>query len=60
MDKTWYREITDDDGHRYIIPVDKTDDWYEWLGGVEDDPEPPEWATPVDGGSAQFTEWRIG
>ena len=39
----------DDDGHWYVIPADKKDEFQEWsCGGYETQPQ-PEWASQVGG-----------
>jgi hypothetical protein len=57
-----YMLITDDDGHWYIIPSLKGNDWYTFL----EDPEMPykalpSWAKPVGGSYAlvTFDEYHI-
>lgn len=39
----------DDDGHWYVIPADKKDEFEQWsCGGYETEPQ-PEWAWQVGG-----------
>lgn len=43
---------TDGDGHWFIVPVAKRDEWYEWANIDSDDErswESPEFAQPVGG-----------
>lgn len=53
-----YRLVGDNDGHEYVIPVDKSDAWYAFLDssdydyGVE-----PDYAIRVDG-RLTFTDPR--
>lgn len=44
--KTDNRLIQDDDGHWYIIPYDKEDEFYDFL---EEYSNNPEWAIEIDG-----------
>ena len=46
-----YQLVGDDSGHDYAIPVDKADEWYEWMDSeaAELGDEPPEWALRVEG-----------
>lgn len=46
-----YRLVGDDSGHDYVVPVDKTDEWYQWMDSeaAELGDEPPEWARIIAG-----------
>lgn len=57
-----YRLVSDDDGHNYIIPADKTKEWDAFVDDPDEfDGEPPEWAEqcPKHPSALTFTnpEW---
>jgi len=57
-----YHLTTDDDGHFYVIPLDKQDEWVAWNeseNAIFGDP--PDWADPVGGspGLVVFPEYDI-
>ena len=71
--KTEYILITDNDGHWFVIPADKQDEWWSYLiavdaaGNPSDDnppdyPQEPEWVEQVGGAPllVRFTEYKIG
>lgn len=42
-----YRLASDDDGHDFLIPADKSSEWEDFVADPEAyDWEPPEWAEP--------------
>ena len=44
-----YQLVSDDSGHDYVIPSDKSDDWYDF--DFEDDNfRLPPWAVRIEGG----------
>lgn len=67
-----YRLTSDDDGHKYIIPVDKEKEWYEYLEKVYAHyncavcdydaaplPKEPEWVVEVNG-PVSFDNYEVG
>lgn len=44
-----WRIKSDDDGHYYLIPADREDDWWAWVQAPDADPEGPPWARRIDG-----------
>lgn len=45
-----YCIVRDDDGHDYIIPSDKRQEWYDWLDEAytsNDFSDQPEWTEPL-------------
>lgn len=59
----YYRMTQDNDGHHYVIPVDKTDAWDEWREIDSEDERawtPPDFAVQVDGGRVTFDQYEIG
>jgi hypothetical protein len=53
MTQQRYKLVSDNSGHDYVIPVEKSDDWYKFMDLDEDDPaswDVPEWARMVEGG----------
>jgi hypothetical protein len=50
-----YLIVSDNSGHDYYIPVDRSDEWAAWLDTAEDAdcvwvlPEVPEYAKRIDG-----------
>lgn len=69
-DDTWYTLVKDDDGHEYVIPSDKREEYEEymeavyayWAPGSDKDnlelPDEPEWLIEV-GGRVHFMGYRI-
>ena len=56
-----YREISDNDGHHYVIKVEDEDAFYIWVEAMEEDGETPfdfENAR-IDGGTLTFLDPRI-
>lgn len=53
----WFRLVSDDSGHDYVVPVERSDEWddYDW---EENEWEAPEWATRLGGSGLQFQTWR--
>lgn len=53
--------IPDDDGHWYVIPASRKDDWWEWVEDY-DNWEAPEWAKAVGGAPSGvlFSKWKFG
>jgi len=48
----------DNDGHWYLIPVDRRAEWEAWTNIPSDDErswESPEWATAIGGSPSQVT-----
>ena len=67
---TWHRLVSDNDGHEYVIPADKTEKWWAYIEAIDkywspfsshegDPPEEPEWAHEI-GGVLLFREWTHG
>lgn len=67
----YFRIVGDGDGHDYVIPADKGDEWYDWVDRATDFwrrgrykneeepiPEVPEWAEGA-GGNIIFKKWRV-
>lgn len=57
-----YRDICDDNGHQYLIPVSRQDEWDAWMQIPSDDPaswEAPEFAVRIEGGVLSFTNPQI-
>lgn len=46
-----YTLVSDNDGHRFIIPLDKTFDFDKWLDTDED---LPDYAHSIEGGELSF------
>lgn len=45
-----YTIVSDDDGHYYVIPVDKKSEWNEFMNSVDyDNGETPEYADTIPG-----------
>jgi hypothetical protein len=42
-----FRIVSDDDGHKFIIPADKTKAWEHYVSDL--DAEQPEWAVGIGG-----------
>lgn len=69
MPNTRYVLIPDDDGHWYVIPVDKQDEFFKWVDSIVDAindpelryPEKPEWADEVGGAPnlVEFSDYVI-
>ena len=48
----------DEDGHWFVVPLDKTQEWHKWRDLDQDSEEawePPAWASPVDGNPSRVT-----
>ena len=54
-----YLVVQDDSCHRYVIPIEKREDWDAWSQDDEDW-DAPMYAVSVDGGDVIFTSFRIG
>ena len=57
------RLVSDDDGHWFIIPADKWEEWEGWLENPETtDYTEPKWAryTNTHPSRVTFTDWTIG
>ena len=51
-----YKLVSDDSGHDYVIPSDKSKEWYDFLEIPDDDPrswDVPDWAIGI-GGELEF------
>lgn len=69
MPNTRYVLLPDDDGHWYVIPVDKQDEFFKWventMNACEDlemeFPDKPDWADLVPGAPnlVEFGEYVI-
>ena len=57
-----FRLVTDGDGHWYLIPNDRENDWDEWRDSDDHATGiPPDWAVGIDGpGSVTFVDPRDG
>lgn len=56
--KQRYKLVSDQSCHDYVIPVEKSKEWYDFLELPEDDPKSwdvPEWAKMI-GGGLTFTD----
>lgn len=56
-----YCLASDDDGHWYVIPAEKRDEWENWVQMPEStDYEAPSYAIPVDGHPTwiTFERWK--
>ena len=52
----------DDSGHRYLVPLDRRDDWLAWRGLGEDSSESwnvPDYAVRFEGELLTFTDPRL-
>lgn len=61
--KKEYIQVSDNSGHRYIIPYEQLKDWDSFMEIPEDDPkswEVPAYAEVLDGGQVIFSKYRIG
>jgi len=59
VSELWYRLVSDNDGHHYVIPSDLADEWEAWAAIDSDDERawtPPQFAVEVD--NIEFAEWR--
>lgn len=58
--KTRYRVVMDNDGHHYLIPADKDEEWDEFLD-LEGEAawDVPEWARDIDFPALTFTDPRL-
>ena len=52
-----YRTVSDESGHKYVIPVDKSAEFYA-MSADEDIDEFPDWAVRIDG-LLTFTDYEI-
>ncbi len=51
-----YRLVSDDDGHHFVIPDGREDEWDSWVEiGVLDNEPQPKWAHEVGGSPTQVT-----
>lgn len=55
---------SDNDGHWYVIPIDKEEEWSEFMDLDEDDIaswDVPEWADAIGGAPSlvRFTDYKI-
>lgn len=58
--KRW-TEVTDDSSHRYLIPAEKIDEWYDWLDSEDsEDGIEPDYAIRFGGGPLTFERPMIG
>lgn len=54
--------VSDDDGHHYIIPADKLNDWDIWICSEDYElGQIPEWAVTIGGSPTlvKFKKYRI-
>lgn len=59
--KPRFKFTSDDDGHDYIIPVDKQNEWEEYLDLIynkNEYPEHPIWAIQVNPSCVTFENWK--
>lgn len=52
-----YCEVSDDDGHHFLIPADEREEWYNWVDSQDWDNK-PEWAVRIDG-RLSFTDPKV-
>ena len=63
-------QVRDDDGHRFLIPADKHDEWEAYMEAIAkywgchstyegEEPMEPEWAESLDGGTLVIKEYEI-
>lgn len=51
-----YRIVKDNDGHGYVIPVARTEEFFLWENSTEaEDGIVPEWADPINGSTLLVT-----
>ena len=58
--KPRFKFTSDDDGHDYIIPTDKQNEWDEYLDLIYNRgeyPERPDWAISVNPSCVTFENW---
>lgn len=56
-EETWFVLVSDDSGHRYIIPEAMRKEWDKFLDTLEESYEDvPEWATYVE--HFRFQQWE--
>jgi hypothetical protein len=58
---TRYTLASDDDGHKFIIPADKREEWEEYLRKIYELDEyggEPEWAVMVNPSCVTFENWK--
>jgi hypothetical protein len=58
INKNMFTEVTDNEGHHYIIPFKNLDEWYEWLD-QEDNDDVPEYAERFEGQTLVFPSWEL-
>lgn len=66
-DDRFYTMMSDDDGHRYVVPVDKLGEAHEyfdkvyafWDRGEGELPEDPDWLEETGGGLVVFKHYEI-
>jgi hypothetical protein len=54
---------TDDSGHWYVVPLDKTKEWQDWVdmdGNIPESWDAPTWAYEVGGCPSKiiFKDWK--
>jgi hypothetical protein len=54
---SWFILVGDDSGHKYVIPEDKREEWWDFIDAEDYDVEFPSYATMVEG-SFRFKEWE--
>ncbi len=55
-----FTEVTDGDGHHFIIPTALTESWQEWLESEQVElGEYPEWVDGPFSGRVTFNEYKI-
>jgi len=57
----WHALVSDNDGHEYVIPLDKVDEFYAWVESTcDDDSEDnePAWAVRKEG-TFQFKQYKV-
>lgn len=62
MSEQRFVQVRDESSHRYYIPFDRLEHWWEWSEIDEDDPaswDVPDYARRIDGGYLTFTDPRI-
>ena len=59
---SWHIVVSDDTGDYYVIPLDKQEEWDQYLEDIwsENPPQPKEWAHYVGGfpQEVKFKEWE--
>jgi hypothetical protein len=65
-----YTQVKDDDGHSYVIPADKVEEWWDYIDEVynfwrstpgldQREPKEPDWVERIDGGRLVFENWEV-